>query len=155
VAPANPYDEGVSARPLAAAQAQLFTSTHRRILVDAQAALVRVIRTRATIESLEDCAEQYRQALRAMVALPRARMSLLLDVRQAPLRNDPALEATVAPHRASMCAGFRRVATLVGGSLQHLQFTRYGREDGSGMRLFESEMLALDYLCDAPNGPKR
>ncbi len=108
-----------------------------------------------TIESLEDCAEQYRQALRAMIALPRARMSLLLDVCQAPLRNDPALEATVAPHRASMCVGFRRVATLVGGSLQHLQFTRYGREDGSGMRVFQNEALALAYLRDGADDSKR
>jgi hypothetical protein len=46
------------------------------------------------------------------------------------------------------CAGFHRVATLVNGSLQRLQFTRYGREDGSTIRVFESETLALDYLRD-------
>ena len=141
----------MSARPGAAAPTQLFASSHRRILVDTRAGLVRVIRTGVTVESLEDCAEQYEQALRAMVSLPRARMSLLLDVRQAPLRNDPALEATVAPHRASMCLGFRRVATLVSGSLQHLQFTRYGREDGSRVRVFEDEASTLAYLRDGAN----
>ncbi len=104
------------------------------------------MRSAVPVTSLEDCARQYVAALHAMESLPRARLVLLLDVRLAPLRNDAALEATVAPYRAAMCLNFSRVATLVGGSLQRLQFTRYSREDGADARVFDVEGGALAYL---------
>lgn len=140
------YDDTVNVRRIQSQPELLFASSHRSIYVDGENRRVSVVRTSVAVSSLDECAHEYIAALRAMEPLARAQMSLLLDVRLAPLCNDAALEETVAPYRKAMCAGFQRAATLVAGSVQQLQFTRYGREDELGMRVFNREALALAFL---------
>lgn len=75
----------------------------------------------------------------------RARLSLIVDTREAPPRNDPAFEAAFGPLRAQMLSGFRRVAVLVSTPIGKLQVERHAREDGLSVRAFSDEIEALTY----------
>ncbi|MEJ7733807.1 MAG: hypothetical protein WKG00_32000 [Polyangiaceae bacterium] len=56
--------------------------------------------------------------------LVRANKRLLIDSRQAPMRNDPQSEANFAPHRRKMSEGFERVAVVLRTQVGQLQTQR-------------------------------
>lgn len=109
--------------------------------------VVRVVRTSAAIETLEQVDEVWGAVSRALVSLDRARHVLLMDMREAPGRNDDAFERRVAKYRTATVQGFVRVAVLVRSLPGQLQVQRHAREDGLGMvHIFAAEQAALDWL---------
>jgi hypothetical protein len=73
---------------------------------------------------------------------------LLVDVREAPMRNDPAFEERMRPVQMHLLAGFARTATLVRTQVGKLQVMRTRRESGGDQAnsVFLSEEEALAYL---------
>lgn len=111
--------------------------------------LVRVTRTSAAIETLEQVDEVWGAVSRALIPLDRSRHLLLMDMRDAPGRNDDAFERRVAKYRTATVQGFVRVAVLVRSLPGQLQVQRHAREDGLGMvHIFAAEQAALDWLAN-------
>src|SRR5690242_7593667 len=79
----------------------------------ARVGLVRVVRSSVPLETLEQVDEAWGTTSRALMPLDRGRHVLLIDMRDAPGRNDDAFERRVAPYRSATVRGFLRVAVLV------------------------------------------
>jgi hypothetical protein len=97
----------------------------------------------ATISELDDA---YLGLIRTFQRLDRPRLNLLVDLREAPPRNDPAFEQAIARHRGPMMQGFRRVAILVKSVVGGLQVRRHMSDDGAIVLVTQDEDEALRYL---------
>jgi hypothetical protein len=73
-------------------------------------------------------------------------LKLLIDVRQAPPRNDAAFEAKVNGVLDAFTARFARHATLVRTAVGKLQTARLAHERGAVPHAFGDEAEALAYL---------
>lgn len=81
--------------------------------------------------------------------LLRRELSLLMDMREGPMRNEPEYEALMQQALLRMGTGFRRLAVLMKSSVGMLQASRLRRERGgiaAALRPFQSEQEARDYL---------
>jgi len=113
--------------------------------------LVRVLRTSAPLDSLEQIDEAWGSVSRVLTQLDKSSHVLLIDMRSARGRNDDEFERRVAPYRAATVQGFPRVAVLVKSLPGQLQVQRHVREDGLGeVHIFVSEEDALDWLASTP-----
>jgi hypothetical protein len=83
---------------------------------------------------------------RALDQLGRERHTLLVDMRRAPLNNDPAFERAAKRARAILVRGFPRVAVLVQTAVGALQVKRHVRSDGLSIPVLGDEAQALDFL---------
>ena len=120
--------------------------TRHLVLSEAPAArLLHVKRTSEPFSSLDEMKAAFTQLNRLLDERGRGRMSLLVDTRDAPPRNDPAFEAAFGPLRAQMLGGFRRVAVLVATPIGKLQVERHAREDRLALRAFSDEAEARTY----------
>lgn len=79
-------------------------------------------------------------------SVDRSRWGLLLDLRNTVGRNDPDFEKLIAPHRAKLEHGFRKVAVVVRSQVGRLQVERHARDDGVNLRVFLEEDEALAWL---------
>lgn len=85
------------------------------------------------------------QDLTALIERCRPR-AILIDVRLAPLTNDPELERSFASYRARVVASARRTALLVRSKAGRLQAARLAREDGATVTFFEDPDEARAWL---------
>ena len=74
------------------------------------------------------------------------RASLLVDVRQAPLRHDPALETAMSTQVHRIADGFAKWAVLVRTSAGALQVSRVARQDQRDPFVGRDEAAALAWL---------
>lgn len=124
----------------------LFDSPFMRLEHDEARALVRFVRLSKGFDDLGYMARVYGDMTLAAASLDRQRLSLLMDIREAPARNDPAFEEAIKRHRARITEGYRRVSMLVKTSVGKLQVVRHTREDGLNSLVTQSEDEALKYL---------
>lgn len=88
--------------------------------------------------------------MRALLGLERKSLGLAIDFREARGRNDLEFERTVAPYRAEITKGFRRVAVLTKSLTGQMQVQRLAREDRvETLRCFDDETAAIEWLEDA------
>lgn len=83
--------------------------------------------------------------------ISRKTLGLLMDMREGPLRNDPAYEQRLQRAVVRLVAGFRRVALLMQTSVGVLQAGRLRRENGQlavPPVPFRSEAEARAYLSE-------
>jgi hypothetical protein len=100
------------------------------------------IRSLAEIDVVEDALE------RAAPKSERDKLGLLMDVREAPLRNDPEFEQTIAPRVARLGVGFARTAVLVRTAIGKLQVARQSRgATGSAIATFDDEKGAIAFVA--------
>ena len=114
--------------------------------LDEHAGIVRYTRSHESypsIDALRDCNQKLRSAF---AALPSGTLSLLLDVRNAPPRNDTAFEAEVLDALRTLAEQFPKRATLVRTAVGKLQTQRLARERQDGVHVFSDEAQALAYL---------
>lgn len=79
----------------------------------------------------------------------RRELSLLMDMRDGPMRNEPEYEERMNRALLRMGTGFRRLAVLMKSSVGMLQASRFRRERGgvvAALRAFQGEQEARDYL---------
>lgn len=116
----------------------------------ANESIVRLCRTPLRINTLEEASQVWSGVVRALVGLERKSLALAIDFREARGRNDDEFERTVAPYRAEITKGFRRVAVLTKSLTGQMQIQRLASEDRvEGVRCFESEADALEWLQGA------
>ena len=112
--------------------------------------IVRLCRTPLRIDTLEEATQVWSGVVRALLGLDRKTLGLVIDFREARGRNDVEFERTVAPYRAEITKGFRRVAVLTKSLTGQMQVQRLAREDRvESLRCFDSEASAIDWLESA------
>ncbi|WP_437653161.1 hypothetical protein [Sorangium sp. So ce1182] len=129
---------------------EVLRNAHFVATVDRTAKFVRVTRTAEPFDSLEQVEQKCLELIAALALLDRRTMSLFLDIRAAPARNDPEFEQATTRLRVAAVRGFARVAVLVQTSAGALQVQRHSREDGIDRLISDNEHELLAYLAAAP-----
>ena len=123
-----------------------FESEHHVVEETATRGVFRMVRRSTMYASLEDCEQEFVGLLRWLS--PRRTYALLVDIRVARGRNDPAFEATLAAGRRALFLRFTELACLVATLPGKMQLERYAREDGVAMQVFLREDEAERWLAD-------
>lgn len=122
------------------------------LALDASRRIVRMRRSARRNTSLDELqrtfAELFADLDRLVPASERASYSLLQDMRQAPMLDNPELEAALPPLATRLSAGWRRYAILVQTPIGKLQARRTvtPRTEGSAPVVFSDEIEVLNYL---------
>jgi hypothetical protein len=125
----------------------LFSDAYVTVTIDDDAALVRYRRSREPYTSLETLRELNAKLQETFDALPSGTLSLLIDVREAPPRNDDAFESEIVGTLQAMAGRFIARATLVRTAVGRLQVQRIARaRTGQAIETFSDEVDALAYL---------
>lgn len=83
---------------------------------------------------------------RALRAVPHAGASIIVDIRAAIPRNDPAYEEAMEQRRRTVLGGFKYIAVLVRTLSGKLQVTRHAQTDGLSVLPFHSLDDASHFL---------
>lgn len=115
--------------------------------------VVRATRTPEPFVDLDEVHASFLELRRRLRELPldRAENALLVDLRDGPLRSDPAFDEAVREHRPRLFEGFHLGAVLVRTLSGKIQLTRHERADRA-YRVFDDEAEALAFLRDALDG---
>ncbi len=127
-----------------------FSDAYHTVILRPSTSIVYIARSATPFASIEEVEHHFQALSYALSELDRSQLDLLIDIRAVTGRNDPAFESTVAPHRARVQRGFRRVAFLVNSAAGQLQVQRHARQDGTNARAFQDEKSALDWLSVEP-----
>ena len=127
----------------------LVSNEYCRVVHDPRTNIARFTRTSAPIQSLEDAARYFGEAIAALDALGRARIRLIIDSREAPMKNDPQYETAMAEHRRQVARGIPRVAVIVKTAVGRLHAQRLGKEDHLQQVVVGTDEEALAYLTRA------
>lgn len=127
---------------------ELYKSEYFVITVDDERKIVHRVRTDRPFAAIAELERSSEDMLRALSTVDRRRHAMLVDVRLAPPRNDPAFEEVVGRYQTRLYRGFRRVAILVKTEAGRLQLTRLVRGILRHGRTFLDEQAALAYLLD-------
>lgn len=112
-----------------------------------QGAIVR--RTTRRYATLDEIAPSFTAINRRLAELPRAADTILVDLRAAVGRNDPAFEQAIAPLRRTLLRKFERVGVLVRSGIGRLQLQRYLAEDGIAAVVFANEAEAMKWFGES------
>lgn len=119
---------------------------HCKIALREQGRLVWFYRTSTPFESTEVCEAAWSEAVAVLDQLPRPSLRIVVDLRDGPMRSDPAFEKIGQRYRARLTDGFERSALLIRTLAGRLQLARHQREQQFSVQIFEDERLALDYV---------
>jgi hypothetical protein len=124
----------------------LLVTPHFSITADEHRRQCRVIRSSVPLKAAEVQAA-FVPVTRALATLACSQWRLLLDVCDAPMRNDDELERALDVEINAMARRFQKWAVLVKTSAGALQVNRVSRGGGNGEpTVFRSEDLALAWL---------
>ena len=145
-APARPASVPPGAPDAGAARPRrIHTAKHWVLEERPDQALCVLLRTPARWASLDQLISENAAVLAQLGSEQRAQ-SLLVDMRQAPTRNDIEFESAMAALRAGLTRHFKRVAVLLESNLGELQVARLGRDERHGTFATRCESTALKYL---------
>ncbi len=108
--------------------------------------LVRLLRTAAQFLDIADARFQYSYVITRLDRVGRQDRFLLIDLRLAPGRSDPAFEAMMTEIRPKLFQGFRRVGILTATAGGTLQVMRHTREDGVHALISSNESDLLSFF---------
>lgn len=106
--------------------------------------LVILRRSPAVVTSLEDLAAENSLILSAL-GVRYTDYGLVVDLRQAPVRNDPEFESTMSNLRLGLLRSFKRTAVLIESAIGVLQVNRLRRIDQSNTLATQSESTAIKF----------
>lgn len=135
---------------------ELHSDARVTVLLDPDTRVIRFVRSAEPYASNAEMAAIHAQIGRVLDKLGRDRHTLLVDMRLAPMNNDPSFEQAADRARALLVRGFPRVAVLVKTAVGVLQVRRHVAQDGRQIPVLGSEAMAVDYLlgradpADAP-----
>lgn len=117
-----------------------------------------VIRARRASIPIDSAARilEFAELFQLIVPLrERPRLRLLMDMRDAPMNNDPAREEQLQGPLRRIQEGFPKIAVLVRTAVGKLQINRIKRETDGSVVVFDDEAAAIAFLCEeASVGPK-
>ncbi len=125
----------------------LVSNEYCRVIFDSTSQIVRFIRTEQPIRSIEEANQYFGRAVAAIDVLGRSGIKLIIDVRNAPLRNDPQYEAAMAAYRHKMARDIPRVAVIVRTAAGRLHAQRLGKQDHIQQAIVGTDEEALAYLA--------
>jgi cytochrome b involved in lipid metabolism len=131
--------------PQSAGAAPLYRSKHWSFESDASRNVAILRRTPVPWPSLATLAEEA-DALLAALPASQPELGLLVDMRQAPGRNDPAFEQAMAGLRHGLCSFFARTAVLLESGVGELAAARLERDERRHALCTQSESSALKFL---------
>jgi hypothetical protein len=100
------------------------------------------------VDSLEELLEQNHEIIEQMRTV-QDDFGIVVDMRQAPPRNDPAFEDAMGQLRREIFNRYARVAVLVSSEIGVLQVNRIGRNEGSKTYATQSEAEAIRFAARA------
>ncbi len=125
----------------------LYTGPYVTATVDDQSNLVRYVRSAEPYPSLEVVRELHHELHRILATLPSGKLALLMDMRQAPARNDDPFELEVTEAVKAMLPRFTAHVFLVKSAVGRLQVLRLAKSRGDGaMAVFVDEQEALEWV---------
>lgn len=127
---------------------ELYKSDYFVLTVDDERKIVHCVRSDRRFAATADFERACKDMLQALSTVDRRQYVMLVDVRLAPPRNDPAFEQVVERYHPRLYKGFRRVAVLVKTEAGRLQLTRLLRVILRHGRTFIDEQAAIAYLLD-------
>ena len=116
------------------------------VTYDSKTQIVRFVRSSVPMTSLEEAARHFGQAVSVINALGRNRIKLILDLREAPMKNDPQYETAMAEHRRQVAKDIRRVAVIVRTAAGRLHVQRLQKSDHIEQLIVADEAEALAHL---------
>ena len=122
----------------------LLEDIYNTVSFDPELRLVRQVRSREKIPSLQELYRYYTALANALT--PYTRHVFLADLRQSPGNNLPDSERITKQLLAPPLKKFRLIASLVSTTTGNLQVSRMWRELGVTMGTFMDEGEALNYL---------
>jgi len=131
--------------PLGARPTRLYTSAHWVFEQRSDPALCVLLRTPAPWACLRELEAENAALLGSLRDEQRA-LGVLVDMRQAPVRNDVGFESAMAALRGGLTRHFRRVAVLLESNIGELQVARLGRGERHDTFATRSESTALKFL---------
>jgi hypothetical protein len=128
---------------------ELLRTKQTVVTIDDVARVLRRARTAEPFDSAAQLETEYGEVVRAMDRVDRRRYGQLVDVRDAPPRNDPEFEGIVARHHADLYRGFLANAVLVHSAVGKLHVKRLLEGSGVKAGVFNDENEALAFLAEA------
>lgn len=125
----------------------LLSDAHFEMVYDDAVRVVSLRRTTAPFSTISQMRDGFEAVNRILDGIGRSTISLVVDTREAPPRNDPDFEKAFAPLRSKMFRGLRRAAVLVATPIGRLQVERHAREDKTGVRAFTDAAEARTYCA--------
>ncbi len=138
--------EPVSAQPM---RVNLFTSAHWLMEEDRLSQVVFLRRMALPFGSLEELTASNQQVVR-QIRPEHREWGIVVDMRQAPPRNDPSFESAMRGLRDAVEVRFARTAVLLETAVGLLQVTRLTREDGATTFATQSEAAAIRFARGQP-----
>jgi hypothetical protein len=133
---------------------ELYRSDYFILTLDEERKLVRRQRTALPYTTLAQLAHTYEAMIDVCKPWQRPEYVLLVDMRVARPRNDPAFEQIVGQYYERINAGFGKVAVLVSTEAGRLQVQRTIHSSVVGrLRAFCDEREALSYLAAPRDAP--
>ena len=133
----------------------LYAGPYAEIVADDATRIVTFRRTSVPLPSREPIDPFFVQLEDVMKLDDRSRWRLLIDVREAPSRNDPQYEEAFKRHRPRIFGGFERRAVLVKSAVGLLQVNRLARAAGIDERTFGDETEARAFLLTGKTRSER
>jgi hypothetical protein len=121
-----------------------------QLTIDRDRKLVRWMRTPMPYSMVEQFDDVARASVLGLLTVDRGTHALLIDLREGPMRNDPAFEEAALRFRRDIHRGFARSAVLVRSRAGLLQISRHLSErplDVKEHPTFLDEEEALAYLA--------
>jgi hypothetical protein len=125
---------------------ELVSNDYCALSIDDARGIVRFVRTAVAVRSTAEADLYFGEVNARLDSLGRTRMKLILDFRDAPMRNDPAFEATMAEHRKRLVRDVARVAIIVKTAVGRLHVQRLGKEDHIDQAIVATEEAAIEYV---------
>ena len=138
--------EGGPVSGSAPVRSAVYAADYYCIDVDVRNGVYWLRRTATPIEDLRAAKAAHKGVIERLDTLPRRSFGLIVDLRDAPSRNDSDFEETVKAFRQQLFSLFQRSALLVRTATGKMQLTRHVRSDGGDTKVFDDERLAVDYL---------
>jgi hypothetical protein len=124
----------------------LYSDAHVTVTID-EAGLVRYVRSGEPYPSLDALRELHQKMRGALASLPPGRLVLLVDVRQAPARNDDPFEREIMQALQAIVPRFSAHAVLVKSAVGRLQAQRMAKSRSDDtLKVFANEPEALEHL---------
>jgi hypothetical protein len=124
----------------------LFRSPHWRLEKPVGSSLIVLRRSAEPIVDLGLITKAFDEIARLIPVSERPQLNLLLDFRDAPMRNDPEFERVITDGQRKAFTGYRRISVLVRTATGKMQVRRRSREMGRSSAVFFEEQEALAYL---------
>ncbi len=126
---------------------EIYRSDHYLVTADLGQKLLRIARTSTPFSDLAQLPRELQSIVAAVdgAGIDKASTRLLMDAREAPLRNDPAFEEA-SRENTRVAAQFAKFAVLIKTATGRLQFNRLQRERKTEVQVFDDEANALRYL---------